>query len=568
MRMRNVPKGRKVPKGTGRHEPLRHPDHPRPTTRRQFIAQGFMTGAASVILPSGLSLLVGPRPAQAQTCGTATTLACDIETAKVACGITTGAGMIPFICFDLAGGGNIAGSNVLIGGPGGQLDFLSVAGYNKLGLPGTMVPNSSTTSFIDSSLGLRYHSDSAHLRGIKSRFTNAAAMANVTGTVIPALSQNDTNTNPHNPTYGIYAAGARGALLNLIGTDSSTSGGNSMAPPGMVNVAAQPTVIDNGTDTAGLVSTGQLSTLLPNASDVTNVLESMKRISDAKYSTLTANSPAYSASVPGGAALNANALGSTGTQACAYTKSAYLLNQYPNPGAVDPDDDTSIVGPSGIFNTTEYQQNTDFQKTAAVMKLVIDGDAAAGTIELDGFDYHDGSRATGETRDFDAGNCIGAVLQYAALKGKPVMIYVFSDGSLASDGTLDDSAAGRGKGVWTADNQNVAATYWLIYNPAGKPAPAQANKELSLQLGYMNPDGSQNTTSSPAGNNVPNLVQMVIVNYLALHSATDLATWSSNSFWANTPGGVTNNTLGTITMSSPLIAYNPLPGLTGGRVVT
>jgi hypothetical protein len=48
------------------------------------------------------------------------------------------------------------------------------------------------------------------------------------------------------------------------------------------------------------------------------------------------------------------------------------------------------------------------------MKLVINGDAAAGTIEMDGFDYHDGDRATGETRDFDAGNCIGAVPQYAA----------------------------------------------------------------------------------------------------------------------------------------------------------
>jgi hypothetical protein len=288
----------------------------------------------------------------------------------------------------------------------------------------------------------------------------------------------------------------------------------------------------------------------------------MKRISDAKYSAVTA----YNAStVPGGAALNTNALGPAGTQACAYTKSAYLLNQYPNPGAVDPDDDPSIVGPSGIFNSTEYQQNSDFQKTAAVMKLVIDGDAAAGTIELDGFDYHDGTRATGEARDFGAGNCIGAVLQYAALKQKPVMIYVFSDGSLASDGTIDESTAGRGKGVWTADNQNVAATYWLIYNPAGKPAPAQTNPELSLQLGYMNPDGSQNTTSSPAGNNVPNLVQMVIVNYLALHSAADLARWNGNGLWPTIP---TNNTLGTITPTSPVIAYNPLPGLQNGRVVT
>src|SRR6202021_3240105 len=138
----------------------------------------------------------------------------------------------------------------------GQLDFLSVAGYNKLGLPGTMVPSSSATgSFVDASFGLRYHSDSAHLRGMKAR-ASAKAMAGTNGTVIPALSQNDTNTNPHNPMYGIYQYGARGGLLNLIGTDSSTSGGNSMAPPGMVNISAQPTVIDSGRDTSGLVSTG------------------------------------------------------------------------------------------------------------------------------------------------------------------------------------------------------------------------------------------------------------------------------------------------------------------------
>jgi len=551
MRMRNVPKFRKIPKGLGRGEPLRHPDHPRPTTRRQFISQGFMAGGASVLLPSLAALVANPRIANA------TGLAPDISTAVASCGITQGAGMIPFICFDLSGGANIAGSNVLVGGPTGQLDFLSVAGYSKLGLPGTMVPNSSTTNFIDSSLTLRYHSKSAQLSGIKSKFTNTAAMANVTGTIVPALSQNDTNTNPHNPMYGIWQAGAQGALLNLIGTDSSVSGGNSMAPPNMINVAAQPTTIDSGQDTAGLVSTGQLSTLLPNANDVTNVLESMKRISDAKYPVINSYASAQ-------AVANAKAV-----QACSYTKAAYLLNQYPNPGAVDPDDDTSIVSSSGsgsIFSLAEYQGNSDFQKTAAVMKLVIDGDAAAGTIELGGFDYHTGERATGEMRDFGAGQCIGAVLQYAALQGKPVMIYVFSDGSLASDGTIDNSVGGGGKGVWTADNQNVAATYWLIYNPHGKATTAQSSIEASLQLGYFNPDGSQNTTATPAGNNVPNLVQMVVLNYLALHSATDLARWPTLWPGPGVSGPNTVNTLGSGSALDPLIMYNPLAGLVGGRV--
>jgi hypothetical protein len=556
---------RKLPKGLGLHEPLLHPDHPRPRTRRQFIAQSFMTGGASVLMPSVFSLLASPK-ANAQ-------LASDIQTAVQQCGITAGAGLIPFICFDLSGGGNVLGSNVLVGGPGGQLDFLSVAGYNKLGLPGTMVPNSSSTgSFIDSTFGLRYHSDSAHLRGMKSVVTSPTAMTNTTGTVIPALSQNDTSDNPHNPMYGIYQVGARGALLNLIGTDSSVSGGNSMSPPTMINVAAQPTKIADSTDSQGLVNTGQLSTLLPSSSDVTNVLESMKRISDAKYAQVTAYSSSLlgDSSITSGAAatLNSTALGQYGLQACAYTKAAYLLNRYPSPSAIDPDVDPIIVGTGGIFSSTEYfngPNSSDFQKTASVMKLVIDGDAAAGTIELDGFDYHTGERATGETRDFSAGQCIGACLEYAARVGKPVMIYIFSDGSLFSNGMIDDSAAGRGKGVWTADNQNVAASYFLVFDPKAKPMPAQKNPELSLQLGYCNPDGSQNTTSSPAGNNVFNLVQIVVLNYMALHGTINGLS-AVNGFPVLWPSPNVNNTLGTGSALSSLISFQPLASLVGGKV--
>jgi len=535
----------KKSKALGIHDPLLLQEHPRPRTRREFVAQSFMTGAATVIAPTLAGMLAYPRAARA-------TLASDIQAAVSACAITTGAGKIPFICFDLAGGGNIAGSNVLVGGPKGQLDFLSVAGYSKLGLPGSMVPSPSATgNFIDSSFGLRYHSDSAHLRGMKLR-ASTATMAGTTGTIIPALSQNDTNTNPHNPMYGIYQFGARGGLLNLIGSQSSQSGGNSMSPPTMVIAAAQPTKISSSQDSSGLVSTGQLSTLLPNASDVTNVLESMKRISDAKYAQVTAYTDP---------ALNAAALGSNGIQACGYTKAAYIVDRYNSPSAVNPDVDPHIVGASGIFTTAEYQGNSDFRKTAAVMKLVIDGNAAAGTIEMGGFDYHSGNRMDGEARDLNLGNCIGACLEYASRVGKPVMIYVFSDGSLASNGMIDSSVGGRGKGVWTADNQNVAATYFLVFNPAGRAVSAQANPDMSFQIGSFNADGSQNTSSSPAGNNVPNLVQMVVLNYMALHSANAVAQWPT--FF---PG--INNTLGVGASLDPLIAWQPLAGLVNGKVPT
>ena len=535
-------------KALGIHDPLLLQEHSRPRTRREFVAQSFWTGAATVVAPTLAGMLAYPRAARA-------TLASDIQNAVTACGITTGAGLIPFICFDLQGGGNIAGSNVLVGGPGGQLDFLSVAGYSKLGLPGSMVPNAGATgSFVDSSFGLRYHSDSAHLRGMKLR-ASPAAMAGTTGTIIPALSQNDTNTNPHNPMYGIYQFGARGGLLNLIGSNSSVSGGNSMAPPTMVIAAAQPTVVDSSRDSKGLVSTGQLSTLLPNPADVTNVLESMKRVSDAKYSAPGVT--AYASN----AALNTAALGPTGVEACSFTKAAYTVDRYSNPAAVNPDVDPNIVGASGIFQTAEYQANSDYQKTAAIMKLVIDGNAAAGTIEMSGFDYHSGNRMDGEARDLNLGNCIGAVLEYANRVGKPVMIYIFSDGSLASSGMIDNSVGGRGKGVWTADNQNVAATYFLVFNPAGRAQSAQANAEMSFQIGNFNPDGSQNTTSSPAGNNVPNLVQMVVLNYMGLHSANAVSQWPN--LW---PAPNLNNGLGSGTALEPLIAWQPLAGLVNGKV--
>jgi hypothetical protein len=546
----------KKSKALGLHEPLRHQDHSRPRTRREFLAQSFITGSATVVGPSLLAMLAAPRAARAS-------LATDIQALLGPCSITTGAGKIPFICFDLAGGGNIAGSNVLVGGPGGQQDFLSVAGYNKLGLPGTMVPNPSTTgNFIDSSFGLLYHSDSAHLRGMKIR-ASAKAMAGTNGTVIPALSQNDTNTNPHNPMYAIYQYGARGGLLNLIGSDSSQSGGNSMAPPTMVIAAAMPTKVSSPADTQGLVSTGQLSSLLPNSSDVTNVLESMKRVSDAKYAQVTA----YASTLPNGTALNTTALGNgttPGITGCGYTKAAYTVDTYNSPGSVDASKDPLIVGTTGIFTAAEFQANSDYQKTASIMKLVIDGNAAAGTIEMDGFDYHTGDRATGEARDLNLGNCIGACLEYAARKGKPLMIYVFSDGSLASSGMIDNSVGGRGKGVWTADNQSVASTYFLVYNPNGRPVAAQSSAALSQQIGSFNPDGSINTTSSPAGNNVPNLAQMVVLNYMALHGD------AINGFPLSTPQGQIqvpsfanlypapnlNNTLGA--NLEPLIAFKPI----------
>ena len=56
---------------------------------------------------------------------------------------------------------------------------------------------------------------------------------------------------------------------------------------------------------------------------------------------------------------------------------------------------------------------------------------------IGGFDYQTGERGTGEMRDLRAVRCMGACLEYASRLGLPLMMYVFTDGSVASNGRID-----------------------------------------------------------------------------------------------------------------------------------
>src|SRR6516165_11929663 len=194
---------KKPPRSHALGEPLRHENHARPRTRREFIAAGMLSGPAMVIGPAWLGALLKANRANA-----APPLDQDINAllAAAECNIPASGVGLPFICFDLAGGANLVGSEVIVGQQGGQSNFLTTAGYGKLGVPGSMVPSSSAN--VDASLGLLWHADGAIKRGITSMIAPATA-AGVNGAVICAMSQNDTQNNPHNPMYGIAMAGRK-----------------------------------------------------------------------------------------------------------------------------------------------------------------------------------------------------------------------------------------------------------------------------------------------------------------------------------------------------------------------
>lgn len=505
--------GKKPPRPHALGEPLRHENHKPPVTRRDFIAAGFLSGPAVVIGPAWLGGLLKASRADAVT------LSPDLQAllGNGQCNVPTSSGAVPFICFDLAGGANLVGSEVIVGTAGGQHNFLSTAGYGRLGVPGNMVPSSSAN--VDASLGLLMHADGAIKRGIMSKATSAATAAGTNGAVFCAMSQNDTQNNPHNPMYGIAMAGSQGLLLNLVGTESSVSGGNSQAPMMLINPSLQPTTISQPSDATALVNTGG-ATADPLA---VAVLESQARISGGTTPYASGGNAAFTGTLaapvgntPGVAVYSDPASdGLIKNQVrCAYVKSANTAAVFGNPTALDPTKDPLIIGgTTPIFTAADFSDG-DVQKTATVMKLVIDGYAGAGTITMGGYDYHDGTRATGELRNFKAGQMIGAVLEYAQRAGKPVMIYVFSDGSLTSTGMPDNSVDGRGKLGWQGDNASVASTFFLVYSPKGRPQ--LRNGAASQQIGSFSSDGSVNGSSSPVANSVNNLVWAVILNYLGL----------------------------------------------------
>ncbi len=525
-------------------EALRHTDHRRPISRRELISQGFRAGCGTLVGTSLFSLLGSRAHAISPN------LLDSAFTPYTSCDLGSVAGRkIPFICFDLAGGANIAGSNVIVGGPGGQRDVLSTEGYSRLGLPADILPfgnNAQSVSgdFTDDSLGILFHTESAMLRGILEKASATSGLVN--GAVIPGRSDNDTGNNPHNPSYGIYRAGLRGQILQLIGSRNSDSGGNSMAPAMMIDPEIRPTKVDRPSDASGLVDVGDLNLLLEDTEDIVSVVESMKRITDFKLDLVNTG---LSSPTDEDKRLKDRF-------SCEYLRSADTVEKFSNPDALDPSADPAIVGDTGIFTQAEFDNDREFQKAASVMKLVIDGIAGAGTIEMGGYDYHTGDRRTGEERDLRAGRCIGACLEYARQQATPVMIYVFSDGSVASNGTIE-MVNGVGKGVWSGDNSSTAASFFLVFDPAGAPTlmDTVGDTMRHQQLGWMRADASVDTSSSPAANNVNLNVEMLILNYMALHGEQNL--FAEANFFPN-------HGLGSASNRDRFVAFQPLVSINGG----
>jgi hypothetical protein len=438
-------------------------NHEKPKTRRDFVSLGLVSGTGFVLAPSLLSMLVG-KSAYAADCSTSG---------------GAGSGMAGFLCFDLAGGANIAGGNVMVGKRGGQTDAL--ANYTTLGLL------AGAHTQLNTEFGLAFQAQSPFLQGLLQG-TTAPTRAKVDGAVFCTVSNDDTGNNPHNPAYWINAAGAKGELVSLLGTSNSDSGGRSQAPAASINAGARPVQITKPADALSLVRLGKLADMLGSAK-AEKVLKAVERMSSSQL-----------------AAFNAKDFPDQVRElvACGYIKSSEMLSKFKDPNLLDASRDTAVTT---AFNNLA---NAEQALTASLSKLVIDGYAGAGTVQLGGFDYHNGTRATGNARDVAAGQMVGRALELARLKEKNLVIYVFTDGGVTSNGTPDGNA--NGTPIWTGDNAQRSAAFMLAYTHSAKTKTRDVR-----QIGAYNNVGAVDTTVNKISDNVENLAKAVTANYLALH---------------------------------------------------
>lgn len=449
--------------------PFKYDDH-KLHSRRDFLSQGFLAGVGLTMLP-GLLTMLHSNAANALECGL---------------GQQSVVNRIPVMIFDLSGGGNLIGSNVMVGKAGGQMDFVS--NYESLGLPTAMHPKNAGQT--NNELGLVFHNDSAILRGIKVS-TAVTTRAKVEGGVFCAASNDDTENNPHNPMYWLATAGVTGELAPLAGTKNSESGGNSIAPQSSLIATLRPVTLNSPADALGLVNIGRLGSLYGSVK-AQKVLKSIENLSAQKVKQF--NSKALPDQIKD--LVN-----------CGYIQSQDLLNKF-SATAVDPTMDPLVTR---IF--PNIANNGDQRKTATMAKLILDGYIGVGTVEKGGYDYHDNTRASGEIRDFEVGDLIGKVLELAALKQKDILIYVYTDGGVAASGMTDDSANGRGKIPWVGDSSQRSSSFMLLYRNAGKATLRTADKR---QIGAFKDNGAVDTTATLVSNSVTNLSKAVVANYLSL----------------------------------------------------
>lgn len=443
------------------------------TTRRDFLAQGVIKGSAMTLIPSTLVM------ASNKAMGAVDPAKC------VATGGVTKRGPA-FLAIDCAGGANLLGSNFIVGGKGGQGDFLAPGSYASIGLPTAFEPPIITP---DTSYGVAMHPNSGILAGLNAAITDPAIKAKIAGVVACAQTGDDTATNPLNVNQLIAAISPPSGLVGNIGVRASASGGRHAVVPASINPMFSPVILNRPEDALSLVDPG-----LFTAKQAEAVIKAASRMSDVQLTGFQAKT------VPEQIKVLMN---------CGYVSGSGFLSKF------TPDKLSATADPriTAIFPGIATDGNQG--RLATLTKLLIDGNASAGTYEIGGCDYHGQGTTTQNAKNVEIGTAIGRFFRACAAASVPGMVFITTDGGVSASGGASNSPTVPFF-AFNSDNGQRSGAVIMAYDPVTRPNAIAGN-----QIGAYTANGSCDTTSSPLAGSASNLGLWAASTYAGLLGQAD-----------------------------------------------
>ncbi len=416
-------------------------------SRRQFLSRGILGFSATLLSPTLLGLLES-QFLQAEESTPA-----------------RGSSHVPFLIFDCAGGAALAG-NFLVGMEGDPHKLLP--SYSTLGW------NPHRDGY-DDSFGLPM----AHVSGIrKGIYDNASleARKNLRMGGFCHFSQDDTPFNPLSPYFLLAQWGYSGTLLSKgIGTYNSLSGG--YANGVLSNLSFKTVYIDSLETFAGnLIPPGPLGELKPRK--LANLLKTSRTLSRGQLRKFEES--------PDGKLL---------TQQLEHAHSQNLLVAQ-TPYEHDPRKDPLL---KDIYKLQDKPSNDQDVVFSCIVKGVLTGNTGPGVLTFANCDYHTGSPAAGDKKDYEVGQHIGRAIEAASRLSTPLFFCLFTDGANYSDLHTRN---------WRGDAGDKGMTVIGYFDPSGN-----SSKMRRLQGGSFTSGQSADLTTT-IGRRPDRVACAVFGNYL------------------------------------------------------
>lgn len=437
--------------------------HRKPTTRREFLAAGLIPFTANMLMPGLVGLLASPMRAFA---------------AEPNCPDT--AGVLPsFVTINLSGGAGLSG-NFIPRDAGGQL----LPSYTKIGggtsgniqlAPDLAVGNQPGP--FGANVGAN-GSTAGFLLGLRAGAPTALANTSVVGVCVQ--SRDDAADNAFDASGMVYKAGLVGSMLPNMGTANTPTGIQQQAalvsPP-------TPLVVRSVNDIAN--SIGYTAALRNLTADqrlkVARLVSSLSNSQAAKLNAMPATAQVQS------------------LVQCAGIRNQELMSANgapPLPATV-----AAAFGNPAANNQQNVYANMVYNSLA--------GNGGVVNINLGGYDYHDGSRTTGDNMDTQAGTLVGRVLESAKAMNKKIFVYVTSDGATTSNDSNTPGAA------WVSDRGTGGLAMFFLFDPAARPVTN------GLQIGNYTA-GQVANDGTFVGSEPAQAAQAVFANYMKFAGRMDL----------------------------------------------